>query len=770
MVKWLISYILLVTIPLMIWLFLYFSIEDTMTESAVEYNAAVIDSSIRNIEDIVSQVNLSNIQLSMSNRMKELALLEGQLDAEDFYEFRLLSDEIKTAALSHSAIYDIYVYLPGIDWCIFSNGSMESEVFYNTFYSGEEGGYQQWKNEMTESPYFRQKVNTYYSTSRSSEECIAFIQPFPLTSKESNAVCVIMVRLSDVTAAFGSEDDTSNAATFAILDENGEFVLRSGEQQFDPAVLKNAENGKKQSIGGEQCYILKTALRSPTWTIFAIIPMQQVLNDIRSIRLLSGLLFLAYLVICSVMIVLLLRHNYFPVKNMLQYVTEKLNIPYDRKTNEYIAIEQAFRETLAQNQAAVAMLEKQNDVVKQNFLNSLLKGNLGRIKWEEALQEFQLEFVSERFVVILFRIEDAKVIFADDETLSDQERLRAGNFIITNITEELLNVDNYTLCTIINDMPVSIVNVADENEKAVFYQIEQAVCQAQKAVEEYFKFSFTAAVSDKHDTYIGISNAWEEAGQAMEYRILYDDGAVIFYKDLAASNTGIYYFPLESERMLINYIKTGKLDAAQKVVDDIYDTNFNNKNIMPLPFVKCLMFDLASTMIKTLNEISSNSKEKFESSTDTVVRLLHCENIFEMKRVMRQLLEEVCEVVNRIGGKRVDQQVIEFISQNYSNSQMTVASIAEYMELHPTYLSMMFKEETGYRLLDYIMGYRIGKAKSLLIQASRNSIEEIAHQVGYDNVRTFVRIFKKYEGVTPAQYRKANQPMLQNQNSEEESL
>ena len=202
-------------------------------------------------------------------------------------------------------------------------------------------------------------------------------------------------------------------------------------------------------------------------------------------------------------------------------------------------------------------------------------------------------------------------------------------------------------------------------------------------------------------------------------------------------------------------------------MDEIYDINFKN-SILPLPLVKCLMFDMASTMIKTLSEISSNSKEKFQGNTVSIDQLLGCENIYEMQKVMRQMLQEVCEYVNAKGDQRIQQQVLEFVEQNYSNSQLTVASIAEYMGLHPTYLSTTFKEKTGVRLLDYIMQYRIRKAKSLLIRDNKSSIEEIANQVGYDNLRTFVRVFKKYEGVTPAQYRNVNNSIHENQNSDEE--
>lgn len=71
----------------------------------------------------------------------------------------------------------------------------------------------------------------------------------------------------------------------------------------------------------------------------------------------------------------------------------------------------------------------------------------------------------------------------------------------------------------------------------------------------------------------------------------------------------------------------------------------------------------------------------------------------------------------------------------------------------PAYMSRLFKERTGYGLLDYINKVRIEKAKVLLNENSY-SIQEIALKVGFVNSNTFIRSFKKAEGITPGSYKK----------------
>nr|WP_246238994.1 helix-turn-helix transcriptional regulator [Paenibacillus anseongense] len=69
-----------------------------------------------------------------------------------------------------------------------------------------------------------------------------------------------------------------------------------------------------------------------------------------------------------------------------------------------------------------------------------------------------------------------------------------------------------------------------------------------------------------------------------------------------------------------------------------------------------------------------------------------------------------------------------------------------------TYLSKLFREQTGEGLLDYINKVRIVKAKEL-IENQNITLNEIASLVGFSDVNALIRIFKKYEGVTPGKYK-----------------
>lgn len=93
----------------------------------------------------------------------------------------------------------------------------------------------------------------------------------------------------------------------------------------------------------------------------------------------------------------------------------------------------------------------------------------------------------------------------------------------------------------------------------------------------------------------------------------------------------------------------------------------------------------------------------------------------------------------------------EYINQNFS-SELSLEEMAQKVGISPYYLSKLFKEAEGVNYIDYVTGLRIEYAKECLMQ-SEKSIKEICHEAGYSDPNYFSRIFKKWAGVTPTEYR-----------------
>jgi YesN/AraC family two-component response regulator len=104
-------------------------------------------------------------------------------------------------------------------------------------------------------------------------------------------------------------------------------------------------------------------------------------------------------------------------------------------------------------------------------------------------------------------------------------------------------------------------------------------------------------------------------------------------------------------------------------------------------------------------------------------------------------------------------KVLAYIDGHYMHD-LSLDMISEHVELHPNYISSLFKKETGLTFIHYLHLYRIKKAKQLILSDEELSFQEISEQVGYENARHFFSVFKKYTGVTPGEFRELHRQSL----------
>lgn len=97
-------------------------------------------------------------------------------------------------------------------------------------------------------------------------------------------------------------------------------------------------------------------------------------------------------------------------------------------------------------------------------------------------------------------------------------------------------------------------------------------------------------------------------------------------------------------------------------------------------------------------------------------------------------------------------QITDFIKRYAGDSNLSATVICDRFRISPSYLSHMFKKRTGVKLVDYIHHVRIANAKALL-ENSTYTITEISTMVGYRGNSAFATKFKKYESITPREYR-----------------
>lgn len=104
-------------------------------------------------------------------------------------------------------------------------------------------------------------------------------------------------------------------------------------------------------------------------------------------------------------------------------------------------------------------------------------------------------------------------------------------------------------------------------------------------------------------------------------------------------------------------------------------------------------------------------------------------------------------------------KLTEYVN-SHSEQKIPASKAAEVVGLNKSYFSTYFHRKTGIRFKYWLVQIRIEKAK-ILIKERNYTISEVAFAVGYDDIRTFGRAFKRHTGVTPSAYKKSVRPPLE---------
>lgn len=127
-----------------------------------------------------------------------------------------------------------------------------------------------------------------------------------------------------------------------------------------------------------------------------------------------------------------------------------------------------------------------------------------------------------------------------------------------------------------------------------------------------------------------------------------------------------------------------------------------------------------------------------------------------LEELKQYLLGNMAILFDRIEGlqstSRAVYKALDYIKRNYTSCNISNQILADYVYLTPSYLSALFKKETGKTISDFIIEIRVEKSKELL-KKPRVKLFEIAREVGYSDANYYAKVFKQHVGLTPSEYR-----------------
>ena len=140
---------------------------------------------------------------------------------------------------------------------------------------------------------------------------------------------------------------------------------------------------------------------------------------------------------------------------------------------------------------------------------------------------------------------------------------------------------------------------------------------------------------------------------------------------------------------------------------------------------------------------------------ENYIRELHeCRDYDALRSWFIGKTQEVCRGMTSIKENESESVISKakaYIDENYQKD-ISLDDVSRHVDISPYYFSKLFKQEDGRTFIEYLTGLRIREARRLL-RSPGLSIKEIGIMCGYADPNYFSRIFKKYEGVTPSEFR-----------------
>ena len=496
------------------------------------------------------------------------------------------------------------------------------------------------------------------------------------------------------------------------------------------------------------------------WKYIFALPSTVFMEKVKYIKSLIWCSILLCLFVGGIFAYIFTRKNYDPIQKITEALANRVGIELNPNLNEYSFIQQVISNTLDEKEIIQEKMEKQTMTLRSAFLARLIKGSTDQIvPIDEALSLYDIQWVGDGFCVMLFYIEDFKQLFSETSLSDSSEQLKLVQFIITNVAEELISRKHLGLATEVDDMIACLVNINEQYgkyNKETQDELLEIAKEIQSFIRDNFYIHITISIGDIHKTVVGISKSYQEAQEAMEYRMVMGSGRIIRYNDI--ENPGNRYdYSLEMEQQLVNSIKLGNFETAESIINDVFQRHFSGE-MLSIEMTKCLLFDLMSTMIKALNDINVSDSDKFIEQLNPVTRLSSSNTVMEMRYHMMDILRKVCEYIEsskKDRNQKITEEIISIVKSNYADSNLSIMYIASQFGLTGPYISKIFKDQMGEGIQDYINKIRLKQAKVLLLEQNLN-LDQIASKVGYSNSNGLIRSFKKYEGITPGQFRDMN--------------
>lgn len=516
--------------------------------------------------------------------------------------------------------------------------------------------------------------------------------------------------------------------TLGIIDgATGEILYQVGKESsviFDETFLSESDSIFRD-IGGN--YVHLSSLQHNSYRIFGLESKEAVVKNQQDVFYRVYTTLLLFGVVAFAFICYAFQITYVP----LYRLTKKLSKDKTINKNYLQTIDHIFEDKTLH----VSELEEKIKQYQGMFFEQVLGNFVGKNSdYQEMKDSMTQMFNSDRdhaFYIVQIRHAKPNV----------DTRKKVMEYIKTALGSE-------GLCLLLDGkMGDDILLIDDTNQyqekNNVFVAMLEEICEI---------FECKIALSNASDKPTEISTLFENVKILMEMVDVFAQDKVVQYNESFRDAEKGHHYPNEILTQMSAMLEMRNYQEVKQAVAEILES----LEVKSLPefYVKCILIDMVTVIFKS----ASQNKVPYDNYKDNYLELLNLIRNFHYRKKkveIQKLMVSLVDTCEHDGSNSVIniELIQEYIQHNYHDFNFSLSRLASEVGVSGAYLSYLYKKTTGDNLSDYVWLVRQEKIIRLL-ETTNLTIEEISVQVGYDNVSSLRRKFKKETGKTPNQYRK----------------
>lgn len=396
-------------------------------------------------------------------------------------------------------------------------------------------------------------------------------------------------------------------------------------------------------------------------------------------------------------------------------------------------------------------IEENRDRMKKRFLTSMIyEQEASEIKEitdrNTVNREYSTNFIEGVYRAVFVKLDTE----AEEET--DLYSLIAG---VKKEIDTLGELCGEYIMTETHSGIITLFNYKIEQEEDIQRKIRALYENVRKYIERFQGFSVVVGVGARTDDFFHSNDCIKTAIDAIKYRIIIHED-FIWSEDYSFEPYEINRIVTASKKQnYISKIEAGDIKGAEEFLASVLrEIRFGSGNYSPVCY-----FDVLIMYVNVFTEYCKNHDFYNEEYAKRLKKWnVRMDNVRSEKMLLDITMELIRATMESIARENKEKDirpirvVKKYIEENFMN-EITLIQLAELVNMNASYLSSMFKKETGMTYSEYLIHCRLDKARHLLVETNM-SISEVAWNSGYQEARYFSKQFSKQVGLKPSEYRK----------------